>query len=142
MHLVEIDARLDETHWFKSQKWMPYTVKSDVLAPEQVERIQAVVNAMETALFGADYRDPVKGYAGHLDVEALVDFYLINEYLRNNDAFYSSTYVTRQRGGKLKFGPLWDFDLAKMAIPIGRPQAPAPPASVRGSVRPTPRQGQ
>lgn len=110
--LLEIDARLDETHWFKSQKWMPYTVKSDVLAPEQVERIQAVVNAMETALFGADYRDPVKGYAGHLDVEALVDFYLINEYLRNNDAFYSSTYVTRQRGGKLKFGPLWDFDLA------------------------------
>ena len=37
---------------------------------------------------------------------------------------------------------LWDFDLVKKAIPIGRPQAPAPPASVRASVRPTPRQGQ
>jgi len=110
--LLEIDARLDETYWFRSLRYMPYTVKSDVLEPVQVEHIQAVVNAMESALFGENYRDPEVGYAAHLDVEALVDFYLINEYLRNNDAFYSSTYVTRERGGKLKFGPLWDFDLA------------------------------
>lgn len=110
--LLEIDARLDETHWFRSQRSLPYTVKSDVLDTAQVVHIQAVVNAMESALFGENYQDPETGYAAHLDVEALVDFYLINEYLRNNDAFYSSTYVTRERGGKLKFGPLWDFDLA------------------------------
>jgi len=110
--LLEIDARLDETHWFYGYKGMPYTVKSDVLDPAQVDHIRAVVKAMEAALFGEHYRDSATGYAAHLDVEALVDFYLINEYLRNNDAFYSSTYVTRERGGKLKFGPLWDFDLA------------------------------
>lgn len=110
--LLEIDARLDETHWFYGYMGMPYTVKSEVLDPVQVDRIRAVVAAMEGALFGENYRDPEKGYAAHLDVEAMVDFYLINEYLRNNDAFYSSTYVTRERGGKMKFGPLWDFDLA------------------------------
>lgn len=110
--LLEIDARLDEVHWFHSRAGKPYTVKSDVTDPVQVEHIRAVVDDMETALFGENYKDPESGYAAHLDVEALIDFFLINEYLRNNDAFYSSTYVTRERGGKLKFGPLWDFDLA------------------------------
>ncbi len=109
---LEIDARLDETHWFRSLNMRPYTVKSDVLDAVQVTRIRDVVNAMESALFGSDHRDPAIGYAAHLDVEALVDFYLINEYLRNNDAFYSSTFVYKGRGGKLTFGPLWDFDLA------------------------------
>lgn len=109
---LEIDARLDETHWFRSLNMRPYTVKSEVLDATQVTHIQGVVNAMESALFGSEHRDPAVGYAAHLDVEALVDFYLINEYLRNNDAFYSSTFVKKERGGKLTFGPLWDFDLA------------------------------
>lgn len=111
--LVEIDARLDEDYWFYSGSplHMPYTVKSDTDAA-QTARIKAVIDDFERRLFGPDFIDPEDGYASSVDVEALIDYYLINEWVRNNDVFFSSTFVHRKDRGKLVFGPLWDFDIA------------------------------
>ncbi|HNT40385.1 MAG TPA: CotH kinase family protein [Rubrivivax sp.] len=111
--LLEIDGRLDEDYWFYGREPlnMPYTVKSDTDAA-QTARIAAVIDDFEQRLFGADFTDPATGYAARLDVEALVDYYLINELMRNNDVFFSSTFVHRKDQGKLVFGPLWDFDIA------------------------------
>lgn len=49
----------------------------------------------------------------------MVDWYLVNELFRNpdsrilsmdTDGFTSSVHLHKDRGGKLVFGPLWDFD--------------------------------
>ena len=72
----------------------------------------------EKKLFSDEFKDPVNGYRNLIDLESFVDYYLINEI--NNDAdkifktgaFSSSVYMTLIPGGKLKFGPLWDYDLA------------------------------
>ncbi len=37
---------------------------------------------------------------------------LINEYLRNVDGYRISTYFHKDKGGKLKMGPVWDYNLA------------------------------
>uniref|UniRef100_UPI002027D059 CotH kinase family protein n=1 Tax=Caballeronia sp. INDeC2 TaxID=2921747 RepID=UPI002027D059 len=38
---------------------------------------------------------------------------LVNEIFKNQDAqAYSSIYLYKDVGGKLKYGPLWDFDIA------------------------------
>lgn len=66
----------------------------------------------EAALFGVDFKDPVKGYAAYLDVDSLVNYYLINELFKNPDGTSASAYVYKKRGGKFFFGPVWDFDLA------------------------------
>ena len=48
-----------------------------------------------------------------MDIDTFVDWYLINEISKNNDAvFYSSCYMTYEPGGKLCMGPIWDFDIA------------------------------
>lgn len=110
--LAEIDAHFaEEKFWFQSPRQIPYVIKSEITAA-QVPLINTFITQLETALFGPDFLNPQTGYTRYLDTEAAIDFYLVNEILRNNDVFYSSTYAHRQRGGKLRFGPLWDFDLA------------------------------
>lgn len=55
--------------------------------------------------------DPVKGYKAYFDMDTLVDWYLINEITKNNDAcFHTSSFMNYTVGGKIKMGPLWDYD--------------------------------
>ncbi len=37
---------------------------------------------------------------------------LVNELLKNVDAFAFSTFMSKERGEKLRLGPVWDFDLS------------------------------
>jgi hypothetical protein len=63
-------------------------------------------------LFGDDFTDPEKGYAAYLDVDSVINYYLINELFKNPDGAATSFYLYKKRNGKLFFGPVWDFDLA------------------------------
>ncbi|RYF96870.1 MAG: hypothetical protein EON94_15730, partial [Caulobacteraceae bacterium] len=74
--------------------------------------IEQFMADMEAALFGADFKDPVNGYARYLDVPSVIDYYLINELTKNVDGAVSSFFMFKPRDGKLHFGPVWDFDLA------------------------------
>jgi hypothetical protein len=66
----------------------------------------------ESVLFGNQFLDPVNGYKTYIDMASFVDWFLINEMAKNQDAKdYSSIYVNYNPGQKLKMGPLWDFDL-------------------------------
>jgi hypothetical protein len=57
--------------------------------------------------------DTETGYAQYLDISSFVDWYLINEITKNNDAImFSSCYMHIAPNGRLKMGPLWDFDIA------------------------------
>lgn len=86
--------------------------KGEDITPEQAAWIEGFVEAFETALVGPDFTDPVEGYRAYLDVDSMVDFFLVNEALKNIDAFSFSTFLYKERGEKLKMGPVWDFDLA------------------------------
>ncbi len=109
--LVEIDSRLDGEFAFRSSRGLPYVIKSDTNAA-QATTIASLINEMESAVFSASFKDTEIGYLRYIDVESLIDFYLVNELVRNNDVFFSSTFIHRDYGGKFVFGPLWDFDIA------------------------------
>lgn len=47
-----------------------------------------------------------------IDVDAFIDFFLIQELTKNVDVGYSSVFLFKEAGGKLRPGPLWDFDYA------------------------------
>lgn len=75
--------------------------------------IKDYVTASERALYSENFLDEEKGYKNYIDINSFVDWYLINEIAKNNDAvFFSSCYMNIKRGGKLKMGPIWDFDIA------------------------------
>lgn len=80
---------------------------------EDYQYIKDYVIASETALYSDNFTDEEEGYRKYIDTDSFVEWYLINEIAKNNDAaFYSSCYMHMERGGKLKMGPLWDFDWA------------------------------
>ncbi|MFZ9982620.1 MAG: CotH kinase family protein [Cyclobacteriaceae bacterium] len=51
------------------------------------------------------------GYPNIIDVPSFIDFMIINEVSANVDGYQFSTYFHKDKGGKLKAGPVWDFNL-------------------------------
>jgi hypothetical protein len=110
-YLLEIDSRRDETYCFTTTQGVPFCVKSDA-TPDQWAYITAYVQEAEDALYGNDFADPTTGYAAYLNIDTFIDWYIVTELTRNNDAiFFSSVYMYKDRGKKLSMGPLWDFDI-------------------------------
>lgn len=55
--------------------------------------------------------DLATGYPSIIDVPSFIDFMIINELASNVDSYQYSTYFHKDRGGKLRAGPVWDFNL-------------------------------
>lgn len=57
--------------------------------------------------------EALDGYEEYIDVDSFIDFMIALELSCNTEsAFYRSCYFYLPDGGKLKFGPMWDFDMA------------------------------
>jgi hypothetical protein len=54
----------------------------------------------------------VQGYRAFIDVDSWIDFHVLEVLSGNVDALKFSTFFYKPRGGKLTFGPHWDFDRA------------------------------
>ncbi|HWH71182.1 MAG TPA: CotH kinase family protein, partial [Candidatus Sulfotelmatobacter sp.] len=86
--------------------------KSDRITPVQYDYLSGYVNAFEAALYGANWRDPLTGYAAYIDVDSFVDQHWIVEYPKNIDGYRLSNYMNKDRNGKIKMEPIWDWDLS------------------------------
>ncbi|HTE26089.1 CotH kinase family protein [Flavitalea sp.] len=116
-YLLEVDQeeRLEVGDVFFKTSKMLVNIKE----PEMVQNdpkynyVTSYLADAENALFSDHFKDTLIGYAKYLDIPSFIDWYLINEISKNNDAiFYSSCYMNLTPKGKLKMGPIWDFDLA------------------------------
>jgi hypothetical protein len=84
----------------------------EVMVPEQLEYIKNYFQNLYDAVYSDDLCDKngVR-YSEYLDVDSMIDYYIIQGTSSNGDAFGNgSTYLYKKRGGKLYWGPLWDFD--------------------------------
>jgi len=87
----------------------------DTITNPQRTYIASFVDSLETALYSTDFADPVLGYRRFLDVPSFIHYFLVNEISRSNDGFKKSVFFHKDKasnGGKLKAGPVWDFDWA------------------------------
>lgn len=74
--------------------------------------ISGYVQDTEDAIYSDSHKN-AKGqtYSDLLDTDSAVRYHWVQEFSANGDAYGSnSTYLYKKRGGKLYFGPLWDFD--------------------------------
>jgi hypothetical protein len=78
----------------------------------QAQWLTNFVNEFEGVLFGANFRDPTNGYTRYIDVDSFVDYHWLIEMSRNVDAHWFSQFFHKDRCGKLKAGPVWDWDTA------------------------------
>lgn len=89
--------------------------KSDDIEPQQKDYIEAYVDSFETALDGPNFANPTIGYRKYSIPETFIDFLIINEISKNVDGYRLSTFLHKEKdseGGKLRMGPMWDFNLA------------------------------
>ncbi len=89
-----------------------YPNENDIL-PVQKTYIASYIDSLETALYSDDFADPELGYRKYMDVSSFIDYFLVNEVSRNADGFKKSVFFHKDKysnGGKLKAGPVWDFD--------------------------------
>jgi len=89
--------------------------KPDDILPVQEEYIQNFMEKFEQVMSSPGFADPDTGYTKYIDVNTFVDFLIVNEVTRNIDGYRLSTFMYKDRdtkGGKLKMGPVWDFNLA------------------------------
>jgi hypothetical protein len=82
------------------------------LSSQQKAWIAAYLNRLEGALYGSAFTDPTNGYAAYLDVDSFIDHHWLVESTKNIDGFRYSCYLTKDRGGKLKVEPAWDWNLS------------------------------
>jgi hypothetical protein len=78
----------------------------------QEQYIKNYFNEFNKALNSTNWLDPVLGYAAYIDVDAWIDYHVLEVLSGNVDALVLSTYFHKPRNGKLVFGPHWDFDRA------------------------------
>ena len=87
--------------------------KADDLVPAQRDYIRNYVQEFEDALFAdRDSGWATRRYRNFIDVDSWVDFHLLQVLTKNPDGLARSAYFTKDREGKLKAGPVWDFDRA------------------------------
>ena len=117
-YLMEMDYRRGEVYCRLTNRGAvlcfgnPDTLLTADFAPHKAY-IDGYIDALEAALYGPQFADPASGYAAYIDVDSAVNFYLVHELFKNPDSnFFSSVYLYKPRGGKVTFGPVWDFDLA------------------------------
>lgn len=79
----------------------------DEITAEQLAYIKDYFNKTEEAIVSGE------NYEQYIDVDSFCDWIIIHELAYNIDSCYRrSCYLTKDKGGKLKMGPVWDFDLA------------------------------
>ena len=88
------------------------TPKAEDIVTEQKDYIKNYMNAFEDALASENFKDPDTGYASYIDVGSFIDFFLLNELSNNVDGYRLSTWLVKDKNGKLNMGPIWDFNLA------------------------------
>lgn len=102
------DKKSEETYFlYEDPAWEDIT-------DQQKEYIQNYIHEFETALlndtsedFDGDYT-----FTDYANIDSFVDFFLLNELAHNADAYRISTYMYKDRNGKLNMGPVWDFNLS------------------------------
>lgn len=115
-YLLEINQRYlrDDEPGFRTSQGTPVAFKDpDEITKGQRRQVRRAVTAFEKVLYGPRFAHPKRGYAAHINVRKLIDWYLVEELFANQDSnFQSSVNFSWIPGKKFVFGPVWDFDLS------------------------------
>lgn len=115
-YLIELDMRFYDQSIEPGYDWfvvngIPYEIKDPDVDDIGFSSVHAdymfnYLKSVDDALLAKS------GYETLIDVEAFIDYFIIQELVKNVDVGYSSVFYMKKAGGLLQPGPLWDFDFA------------------------------
>lgn len=117
-YLLSLDYEYDKDRSFKTESDTQFYIESpDKNVSYYYDYIRAFTQKVESAILSNDFKDATgKPYTDYLDIDRAVDYWWVQEFSENGDAYGSgSTYLYKARDSesgisKLCWGPLWDFD--------------------------------
>jgi len=74
------------------------------------EYVARNISTIERLLYSPEIIWSSRVYEQYIDVNSFVNFFIINEFIVNNDLWSGSTYVHKDVRGRLVAGPIWDFN--------------------------------
>jgi hypothetical protein len=87
----------------------------DLPKPEEVTTQQnTYIHSQFTSLAAASHNNNLSltsGVPSQIDIPSFIDFMVLAELSSNADAYQFSTYFHKDRNGKLRAGPIWDYNL-------------------------------
>ena len=97
---------------FKTREGMYVNIKSPKYPTmEMVRYIASYVQDFENALFSkTGYNDLGKHWSEYADTDGYAVQTLVYSFYLNWEIYRTSTYLTKDAGGILEFGPVWDFE--------------------------------
>ena len=123
-YIVKVDKPDGEEGWL-SEPWprypgakktifiYNYPEYADILTQQKSYIIGYMYN-FESNLAKPEFNHPQDGYTKYIDVGTFIDFLIINEIAKNIDGYRFSTFLHKAKdsdGGKIRMGPVWDFNL-------------------------------
>lgn len=97
--------------YWENVDYIYHEPKPEVITPAQGTYLQAYFNTMQ-AVIAAHDQDVSHGFPAYVDIPSFVDYMIMGELSSNVDIYQKSTFFHKDRGGKLRAGPVWDFNLA------------------------------
>ena len=118
-YIMELDNYMDELHTFRSPvRNLPYMFKEpddELLDEPKIAYMQQFIADLEATLYKSDWLAQ-RDYADMLDIDTFIDYFIVCELIQNTEPTTpKSTYVYKDKNGKLKAGPLWDNDYASFS---------------------------
>lgn len=100
------------TGWWPSYvDFIHHYPKPDDITPAQHNYIKSVFLDLDEK--AADHNTSITdGIPAIIDIPSFVDFMMIAEFASNVDVYTYSTFFHKDRNGKLRAGPVWDYNLA------------------------------
>lgn len=123
---VELDARAPEegvegVDWF-SVAGRPYAIKypevDERYTEEQFQYIRDYIQQVDDLCRKENVT--LAELEELIDMESFMDYYLVEEAMGQPEINWKSVYMSREVGGKLKMGPVWDFDWSAMGPSTGK----------------------
>ncbi|MBQ8287788.1 MAG: CotH kinase family protein [Clostridia bacterium] len=100
VHYFHTDGRLVRFATFKSPDHETITEAQKAFITDYFQKAENAIKKGE-------------GYEAYIDVDSFVDWIILHELSYNVDScFRRSCFLVKEKGGKIRMGPIWDFDLA------------------------------
>lgn len=115
-YLLKWDVAYDEVNKFRTPVFdFPVMLKEpdeEDLTPAQFDFIQEYICQTEKVLTQDNFAESGL-YKERIDIDTFIDYWIINEVTGNGESNWpKSVYMYKDMGGKLKAGPIWDYDYA------------------------------
>ena len=110
-YLMQTDRVSDENPaaWYSNNAvYIHEKPNSEDITQTQSSYIEGIFRGLDN---NANNANITSGYPSIIDIPSFVDYMLMAEIASNVDAYALSTYYHKDRGGKLRAGPVWDYNL-------------------------------